>query len=281
MSKFKNKKLWKNIGIGCLAGALGIGAIAGLGALANKAEETTKIINPSYAVGGLTEQGQYLDTKESIYTKGAFGCIGLDIEIDFDNNISYQVFFYDNENDFLSSTPKLTSNYDETTTPFNATTARVVITPDDDSKISWYEINGYANQLTISVDKEQESGNWSKNLFVSKGFGLYETNGWKQLEEGNKQNGLLFGEDVSISSYNKLRVVVPMEIFNNSKTTFQLRNGNTIQTLDFDLIETTTEDNKIAFEIENISSFNTFRLYTDYTISTTLFNTIEIYGLSK
>ena len=39
--------------------------------------------------------------------------------------------------------------------------------------------------------------------------------------------------------------------FNNTKTTFQLRDGNTVQKLDFDLIETTTEDNKIAFEIDS------------------------------
>lgn len=156
MSKFKNKKLWKNIGIGCLAGALCIGAVAGIGALANKAEETTKIINPSYAVGGLTEQGQYLETKESIYTKDAFACQGLDIEIDFDNNISYRIFFYDADNDFLTSTGKLQENYDETTTPIEARYARVVITPDDDDKISWFEKSGYANQIEISVNKEQK-----------------------------------------------------------------------------------------------------------------------------
>ena len=155
MKKFKNKSLWKKVGAGCLAGALCIGAVAGIGALASKAEETTKEINPVYAIGGLTEQGQYLETKESIYTKDAFKCQGLDVEIAFDNNISYRIFFYDSENDLIGKTSFLTNNYDETTTPFNASTARVVITPKDDSNVSWYEKNGYAKQLTITVNKEQ------------------------------------------------------------------------------------------------------------------------------
>lgn len=153
---FKNKSLWKKIGIGVLAGALAIGAIAGISALFKQSEETTKELNPSWAVGGLTENGAYLETEESIYTEDAFPCNGLDIELDFKSNISYRVFFYDFENDFLSSTKKQTGNYDESTTPLLASYARIVITPNDDEEIKWYEKNGYANQLTISVDKEQK-----------------------------------------------------------------------------------------------------------------------------
>ena len=152
---FKSMKTWKKVLLVGLAGLTLVGAVAGIGALLNKAEEDTKIINPSYAIGGLTEQGQYLETKESIYTKNAFGCQGLDVELAFDNNISYRIFFYNNDNDFISATKKQTSNYDEDLTPINAVSCRVVITPNDDDKISWYEINDYAKQIEISVNKEQ------------------------------------------------------------------------------------------------------------------------------
>lgn len=154
---FKSKSLWKKIGLGCLCGVVGLGAIMGVGALLNKEDETTKVINPTYAIGGLTEQGAYLDTKASIYTENAFECQGLDIDMDFKNNVSYRVFFYDEDNDFLSSTPKLSENYDETTTPMFAKYARIVITPNDDDEIKWHEKNGYANQLEIEVNKEQNA----------------------------------------------------------------------------------------------------------------------------
>ena len=39
--------------------------------------------------------------------------------------------------------------------PTDAQYCRIVITPNDDEKISWYEKNGYANQLNIEIYKEQ------------------------------------------------------------------------------------------------------------------------------
>ena len=151
----KSKKTWKNIGLGALACTLGIGAVMGVGALLNREEDLTKIINPTYSVGGLTEDGRYLETEGSIYTKDAFECQGIDVSLDFDSNVSYRIFFYDEDNDFISATEKQTGNYDETTTPYDVKFARIVITPNDDEEIKWYEKNGYAKQLTIEVDKEQ------------------------------------------------------------------------------------------------------------------------------
>ena len=39
--------------------------------------------------------------------------------------------------------------------PLDTKYCRVVITPNDDDKISWYEISGYAKQLNIEVNKDQ------------------------------------------------------------------------------------------------------------------------------
>ena len=58
-------------------------------------------------------------------------------------------------NNFLSATEKQTGNYDETSTPLIAKYARVLITPNDDDEIKWYEVNGYSRQLNIEVNKEQ------------------------------------------------------------------------------------------------------------------------------
>ncbi len=156
---FKSKSLWKKIGLGVLAGVVLIGAVFGVTALFRKAEEETqKEISPSWAIGGLTEDGAYLETKESIYTKDAFECYGLKTTLDFDNNISYRLFFYNEDNSFLESTSKLTDAFDSSKTnmPGETKYCRIVITPNEDSKISWYEKSGYANQLTIKVNKDQE-----------------------------------------------------------------------------------------------------------------------------
>ena len=161
---FKSKKTWKQILIIALSCLLLVGAIMGITALFRQREETTKTISPSYAIGGLTETGTYLDTEESIYTKDAFECDGMEIIPVFENNISYRVFYYNYNNEFLSSTEELTGKY-SALRPELARYCRIVITPNDDQEIKWYEVNGYAKQLEISVYKEQKFE--LKNFFVA------------------------------------------------------------------------------------------------------------------
>jgi len=209
MAKKLSKKTWKNIGLGCLAGVLGIGAVMGVGALLNREEDLTKTINPTYAVGGLTEDGRYLETEGSIYTKNAFECQGLDVTLDFDNNVSYRIFFYDEDTDFISATEKQTGNYDETTTPVFARYARIVITPNDDDKISIFEKNGYAKQLTIEVNKEQNFE--IENLFKLKKVGYVYSNqvGTNLKDESTliASENRIIGELIDVSNISKVQII--------------------------------------------------------------------------
>lgn len=157
-NSLKSKKTWKNILVIGLSIITLLGVAVGIAALVNKSEEeTTKKNNPTYAIGGLTETGTYLETKESIYTKDAFECYGLKTTLNFDNNISYKLFFYDEDKTFVESTSQLIDTFDSSKTlmPGGTKYCRVVITPNEDSKISWYEKNSYAKQLTIKVNKDQ------------------------------------------------------------------------------------------------------------------------------
>ena len=117
-------------------------------------EKTTKKISPSFSIGGLKSDGKYLETKESIYTKELFECRGLTITPDFESQVSYQIFFYDAEGEFLEATPKLTGTFNQV--PDTATHARMVITPMNDEEVKFYEIRGYAKQLELVVSKNQK-----------------------------------------------------------------------------------------------------------------------------
>ncbi len=158
MAKFnlRSKRTWKkilSIGLGIL---LTVGAVFGISALISKSEETTKTIKPTYEIGGLTEDGAYSETNESIYSD-AFECQGLSVQLDFDHNISYEIFYYNEYSDFISSTGTLTENYNtvDNLMPANTVFARIEITPNEDSSISWYEKSKYSKQLTIEVFKDQ------------------------------------------------------------------------------------------------------------------------------
>ena len=147
---------------------LAVGTLIGAVALvnhfvSNKADDNGLVeVNPKFEVGGLTEYGKYLETKESIYTKEAFECQGLNVSMEFDSTISYQLFFYDKYGDFLYSSSELETDFKDTLSQ-NVSHARIVITPiweddvkDDDKEIKWHQVNKYAKQLTIKVADEQE-----------------------------------------------------------------------------------------------------------------------------
>ena len=174
--KYKTKKTLKTLALSVLGiGAL-VGVASGINALAEKQDTEFKTIIPIFEVGGLKDtDGKYEETKGSIYTKQAFECQGLEIELDFDNTIKYQVFYYEDDGDFISSTDVLLGNQD-LVVPFGATHARLEITPNwsemgedyEDTKnqeIKWYEVAKYSTQMEVKVNKEQEH-NLSSNLFV-------------------------------------------------------------------------------------------------------------------
>lgn len=161
--KFKTKRtLTKALSI-VACGLLIFGAIFGAVAISNNLKDETKKVNPSFTVGGLSATGEYIKTDASIYTKNAFACKGLEINLDFDSNVKYQVFYYTAKDTFITQTEIYTSTEDFIV-PADATHARIVITPiweDDveaeDRVCHWYNINKYSKQLEIRVLKDQET----------------------------------------------------------------------------------------------------------------------------
>lgn len=135
--------------------------------------------------------------------------MGLKITPNFDSVVNYEVYFYDVNLDFMSCSGKLSTEFDSR--PEFAKYCRIVITPKEDQKISWYEVSRYAKQINIIVDKEQNF--------------LYETNLFKFDETKNGHTAPNVGESIlglgselsnvscskvfEVSSYSKLIVFVP------------------------------------------------------------------------
>lgn len=160
----KNWFIYLIVGL-LLLGVVG-GGIVGILKLSGSGKLDKKNISKfSYSVGGLDSNGKYQSTNASVYTKDAFECQGLDCSLEFDNNVSYQVYFYDQNNDFVHTTGKLTGAFVKDSVPFFAKYARIVITPNDDDVVTKTEIFKYASQLKVSVNREQGFKNYTENLF--------------------------------------------------------------------------------------------------------------------
>ena len=154
--KRKRKRL---VSILLIVGVL-LGAVAGIVALTgrDKADEGFELVDVSFERGGLDASGKYVEGKSSIYTKKSFEC-GTDVRIklDFDSNVTYKVFFYGENDTFVSASAEYTKTED-IEVPENATCARLLVTPvwesdieEDDQIIRAWNVNKYAKQLTVMV----------------------------------------------------------------------------------------------------------------------------------
>lgn len=161
MARFKfdltRKSTWKRILSVVLATLLLAGAVFGIVKLTQFLRDKKETINPSFVIGKIDETTGVCDSnvKTSICTEEAFEAKGLEVVLDFDNNVSYQVFWYDAQNNFSHCTEELRTGKEFYT--FAGYKARVEITPLnlEDDEIKWYNKHKYTSQVDIRVDKDQ------------------------------------------------------------------------------------------------------------------------------
>lgn len=158
---YKTKRTFKQILSVALAGLAAFGAVFGLVKLSEVLNAETEVIHPTFSVGGLTVDGKYEETDGSIYTKDSFECQGMSVKLDFDSNVSYQAFFYDELDKYISATAVYGESM-ELEVPETAVYARLEVTPtwaedveEEDRIVKWYDVASYANQVEISVLKDQ------------------------------------------------------------------------------------------------------------------------------
>lgn len=107
----------------------------------------------TYAIGLLDAEGEYVQGTSSIYTKDFTSVDGLTVEIKEDATITYKLFFYDADKEFVDKTSDLSLNYDGSSIPSTAEYFKIMITPTNDAEVSFFEIGTYAGQLTVTVNK--------------------------------------------------------------------------------------------------------------------------------
>ncbi|MBO5327787.1 MAG: hypothetical protein J6B04_01285 [Clostridia bacterium] len=171
MSK-KFKKNTKTALIWILVGVLVIASLAVIIALTRTNTEDERVeIKPAFAIGGLDDAGKYVDTDKTLYTKDAFACEGLEVKLNFDATISYQVFYYNEDEEFISASETLTATH-TATLPEGAEYARLVVSPDwtgvevEDQEITTLSKTKYTSQLKILVANENYVNTKTFTLFT-------------------------------------------------------------------------------------------------------------------
>ena len=137
-----------------IVGLLLIAAVAALFIKLDRQTTTTTIGGEAYSIGLIDENGDYKEGDTAIYMRKAITTDGLKCELKDDANIKYQLFFYDKDGEFISASEEKISDWSGAI-PENAVSVKIMITPieDEDGKVSLMEVLGYANQLTVTVNK--------------------------------------------------------------------------------------------------------------------------------
>lgn len=139
-----------------------LGAVALLGLVAflfsdNSEYKTKRVL---YSVGAISEEtGEVVKNDGALYTKNAFECKGLKIDLDNDSDISYQIFFYNEDDEFVSASDVF--NADHKFEVEDGLKARVVIYPnweeyaDINQEVTILNRLSFTKQIEIRVLKEQ------------------------------------------------------------------------------------------------------------------------------
>lgn len=132
-----------------------IGAVVTLFVMLDRQTTVTKIGAEAYTIATLDDSGEQTDGDTSIVTRNAVTTDGLKVEIADDATVTYALYFYDADGEFVSKTVDLSAGFDGSAIPENAETAKIVITPtaDEDGKVDLTEVLGYAGQVTVTVNR--------------------------------------------------------------------------------------------------------------------------------
>lgn len=131
-----------------------IGAVVTLFVMLDRQTTVTEIGGEAYTIATLDENGEQTEGDTSIVTRGTFTTDGLKVELTDEATVTYELYFYDGEDNFISSTGTLSADFDGEV-PEGAMSAKCVITPtaDEDGKVDLTEVFGYAGQVTITVNR--------------------------------------------------------------------------------------------------------------------------------
>lgn len=131
-----------------------IGAVVTLFVMLNRQTTVTQIGPEAYTIATLDENGEQAEGDTAIVTRDTFTTDGLKVELADEASVTYQLFFYDGEGNFISATGDLSADFDGAI-PENAAYAKCEITPtaDEDGKVDLMEVLGYAGQVTVTVNR--------------------------------------------------------------------------------------------------------------------------------
>ena len=159
----RNKKGWKT----ALVVGLSLLTVAGAAAAAFTLFEpstTKKLGRTAWSVGAINSDGAVSSAAKTSIVSDAFGCDGLKVDVAEDEfKGTYSVYFYTLGGKYLNVADGLTADEDfESLNDYGvplAATCRIVYKPtlEEGDKIYFWEVGGFADDMIVTYNREQDS----------------------------------------------------------------------------------------------------------------------------
>ena len=121
-------------------------------------QASRKLTNNDYSVGAVSvESGKVIESKQSYYTENLMELEGAEFKVEDDATASYKVFFYDEDEKYISATSNLTGDLDIESIPETAKYFRVMVTPalvdGEPVECTVFNTTKYISQISITIAK--------------------------------------------------------------------------------------------------------------------------------
>ena len=134
--------------VGILVAIMAIGLCVRMGS----SQTYTTLSATDYEVGALDTAGAFKKNAGSFVSKDFYDVDGLSVKVEEDAELSYQLYFYDAEENFISATNNFGVTYNGTI-PENAKLFKIVINPTNDDDISTFDIINYESDVEVRFYK--------------------------------------------------------------------------------------------------------------------------------
>ncbi len=149
------KKLFKSKGFTTALIIMGLVLVVGMISLLVRmgtSQTYTTLSASDYQVGSLNATGEFEKNAGSFVSKDFYDVDGLSIKVEDDADLSYRIYFYDENKEFISSTNSFAVTYNGTI-PENAELFKIVINPMNDDDISTFDIISFSEKVNVRFYK--------------------------------------------------------------------------------------------------------------------------------
>ena len=156
---YKSKKQKMNLKAKAIIVLMGVALLSMViilfvfGAKINRLDKTDELTKYDWEKGLIGTDGKEVRGTIAIRSKGYVPINGLTFDLRDNPGVTYQIFWYDENKVFISSTDELTVDFDLAEMPELAEYARVMVKPMNDPEISRLEIAEYASELRVEWSK--------------------------------------------------------------------------------------------------------------------------------